>query len=51
MTPTSVRIAHMMTEGVSYSDAVEWVLRRLPRSLRQYWRMAHAAELIRAGWI
>jgi len=47
----AVRIAHMMTHGTTMEDATEWVLRRLPPSLRQHYRMAIAADLIRAGWV
>jgi hypothetical protein len=41
----------MVTEGVSVEHAMEWVLRRLPASLRQFYRMQIAGELIRAGWV
>lgn len=51
MTTAQVRIAHMMTEGVTYSVAAEWVLRRLPHSLRRYYCITHAVELVSAGWI
>jgi len=47
----AVRIALMVTEGVSMECATEWVLRRLPPSLRQFYRVQVAAELIRAGWV
>ena len=47
----AVRVAMMITEGVAVDHAMEWVLRRLPASLRQYYRMAIAGELLRAGWV
>lgn len=47
----AVRVAMMITEGVNAEDAMEWVLRRLPPSLRQYYRMRIAGDLILAGWV
>lgn len=47
----AVRVAMMITEGVPAEHAMEWVLRRLPPSLRQYYRRAVAQELILAGWV
>lgn len=47
----AVRVAMMVTEGVPAEYAMEWVLRRLPPSLRQFYRMQIAGELLRAGWV
>ena len=37
--------------GIHIEEALEYLLRRFPRSLKQYYRMAIAAALLREGLI
>lgn len=45
----TARTLLMIAEGASLKDAVEWVIRRLPRNLLAYYRMQVVGTLVAEG--